>query len=176
VEVELGDDNSQLVASCAAVCPLDATGQMVADTSSAGACAGVGCCKANIVLGYDFYSIQLSKLKGSVFLEDHPASAVYLVDKGFSNTEDIGIHGFRGRYPEALPATLEWVISKGTCASKRQNGTVPECRSAHSVCLEGSNNIANPGYSCACADGYQGNPCIIDGWPGMSTSLGYLEL
>ena len=103
MEVELGDDNSQLVASCAAVYPLDATGQMVADTSSAGACAGVGCCKANIVLGYDFYSIQIHKLNGSVYAL--PAS-VYFVDQGFRHTEDMS--AVYGHFPESLPATLGW--------------------------------------------------------------------
>ena len=52
VQLRGGDDES-LIASCAAVCPLDGDGQIVAESS--GACAGVGCCQASIVLGYDSY-------------------------------------------------------------------------------------------------------------------------
>jgi hypothetical protein len=175
VEVRGGDDNS-LVASCAAVCPLDGGGRIVVDTSSA--CAGVGCCQANIVLGYDFYSIQIHKLNGSVYAL--PAS-VYFVDQGFRHTEDMS--AVYGHFPESLPATLGWVTSNYTCPSPYRNlnpydrPSSSECFVGnHSVCLEGPYNVADRGSRCGCEVGYQGNPYFPDGCQGISSALLSLSL
>jgi hypothetical protein len=163
VDVRGGDQNS-LIASCTASCPLDANQRMIVETGRS--CAGVSCCHANIVLGYDFYNIQIHKLNGSSYAL--PASAVYLVEQGFSYTEDMS--GIYGHHPEALPAMLDWVISNRTCPSV-WNETAPECRSTHSVCLDGPYNVADRGYRCRCADGYQGNPYIPNGCTGMALPL-----
>ncbi|TVU05257.1 hypothetical protein EJB05_48415, partial [Eragrostis curvula] len=149
-----GADESGLIASCTATCPLDGSQRIVVETGSA--CSGVGCCQANIVLGYDTYNIQINKLKGSAYAL---TTSVYLVDRGFKYTEDMS--SIYGLYPEALPATLEWVISNGTCSSFRD--TLPVCQGMTSVCHEGPYNVANRGYRCGCADGYQGNPYLVDG-------------
>lgn len=156
VEVRGGVDNS-LVASCAAVCPLDGDGRIVVDSS--GACAGVGCCQANIVLGYDFYSIRINKLNGSVYAL---TASVYFVDQGFRNAQDM-ISAVYGYFPESLPATLEWVTSNYTCPTPYEYSHDPppvngECSMEHSVCLEGPYNVADRGSRCGCGVGYRGNP------------------
>lgn len=158
VELRGGDDNS-LIASCAAVCPLDTDRRIVVEKRSS-ACTGVGCCQADIVLGYDFYDIQINKLNGSVYAL---ASSVYLVDQGFSYTDEMSGVVY-GHFPEALPATLDWVISNAGCGSVYRNDTtVDECRSTDSFCLEAQYNIGSRGRRCSCDDGYQGNPYVQDG-------------
>ncbi|KAK3122082.1 hypothetical protein QOZ80_8BG0664860 [Eleusine coracana subsp. coracana] len=160
VDVRGGEQNN-LIASCTATCPLDANQRVVLETGRS--CAGVGCCHASIVLGYGFYSIQINKLNGS--FHALPASAVYLVEQGYSYIEDMS--GIYGHHPEALPVILDWVVSNRSCPSVWNNETAPECRSTYSVCLEGPYNIADRGYRCRCAHGYQGNPYILDGCKDM---------
>ncbi|KAK3123799.1 hypothetical protein QOZ80_8AG0636210 [Eleusine coracana subsp. coracana] len=156
VDVRGGEQNN-LIASCTATCPLDANQRVVVETGRS--CTGVGCCHASIVLGYGFYNIQINKLNGS--FHALPASAVYLVEQGYSYIEDMS--GIYGHHPEALPVMLDWVVSNRTCPSVWNNETAPECCSTYSVCLDGPYNIADRGYRCPCADGYQGNPYILDG-------------
>ncbi|CAL5013323.1 unnamed protein product [Urochloa decumbens] len=62
VELRGGVDDS-LIASYAAVCPLDSDRRIVVEKRSS-ACTGVGCCQADIVLGYDFYDIRINKING----------------------------------------------------------------------------------------------------------------
>ncbi|GJN03906.1 hypothetical protein PR202_ga21401 [Eleusine coracana subsp. coracana] len=160
VDVRGGEQNN-LIASCTATCPLDANQRVVVETGRS--CTGVGCCHASIVLGYGFYNIQINKLNGS--FHALPASAVYLVEQGYSYIEDMS--GIYGHHPEALPVMLDWVVSNRTCPSVWNNETAPECCSTYSVCLDGPYNIADRGYRCPCADGYQGNPYILDGCKDM---------
>ncbi|GJN15821.1 hypothetical protein PR202_gb02764 [Eleusine coracana subsp. coracana] len=148
-----GGDQNSLIASCTATCPLDGNQQIVVEKGSA--CTGVGCCQANIVLGYDFYNLQINKVKGSAYAQ---TNYVYIVDSGFRYNEDMtSIYGF---YPEALPATLEWVISNGSCSWMTDDFA---CSGINSVCLDGPYNIADRGYRCGCVDGYHGNPYLPEG-------------
>jgi hypothetical protein len=163
VEVRGGDQNS-LIASCTAICPLDGSGRIVVDTDEA--CTGVGCCQANIVLGYDFYNLQINKINGSAYAL---TSSVYLVDRGFRYSEDL--NSVYGIYTEALPATLEWAISNESCSSptpRYNESSLQEsiCPSINTVCKEGPYNIAGRGSRCSCADGYQGNPYLLEGCKG----------
>ncbi|KAJ1255046.1 hypothetical protein BS78_K295600 [Paspalum vaginatum] len=160
VELRGGDENSSsLIASCAAVCPLDSDRRIVVQESTA--CTGVGCCQADIVLGYDFYNIQINKLNASVYAL--PAS-VYIVDQGFSYTDEMsGL--IYGRFPEALPATLDWVVNRTGCPSVSRSNeiTYDECHSSDSSCVEANYNIGDRGRRCVCDAGYQGNPYVQDG-------------
>ncbi|PAN36044.1 hypothetical protein PAHAL_6G253000 [Panicum hallii] len=155
VQLRGGDDGS-LIASCAAVCPLDGDRRIVVESS--GACAGVGCCQASIVLGYDSYNIQVNKLNASAYAE----AAVYLVDKGISYADEVAgsVYGY---FPEALPATLDWVINHTGCPSVYRDGVASECVSSSSRCVDAGNNVPDRGRRCACGIGYQGNPYILDG-------------
>ena len=162
VQLRGGDDES-LIASCAAVCPLDGDGQIVAESS--GACAGVGCCQASIVLGYDSYNIHVNKLNASVYAK----AAVYLVDQRISSSyaDEVVAGSDYGYFPEALPATLDWVINHTGCPSVYRDEVASECLSNNSRCVEAGNNVSNRGRRCACDIGYQGNPYIPDGCQGI---------
>nr|CAB3504893.1 unnamed protein product [Digitaria exilis] len=143
----LGGVNNSLISSCSAICPpVNNEGWRVSN----GTCTGIGCCQASIVLGYPLYNIQMNWL-GPPYI---PLSA-YIVDKGFDYTMDM----LGQDHPQALPATLDWLINNSICTA---NKAAPECRSAHSYCQDSSSQL-HGGYICQCNDGYQGNPYVHGG-------------
>jgi len=157
--VVLGGVNNSLVASCSSVCPpAYQDGNKFANlVGVAGGCIGIGCCQANIYIGYSFYSIQINKLDGSLF-DPGPESTDYtcIVDRGYNYTN------INASLDEFMP-TLNWIIAYNmTCPT---NASAPECRSAYSSCLNTSDYALGPakGYKCQCSHGYQGNPYIADG-------------
>ncbi|CAL5005464.1 unnamed protein product [Urochloa decumbens] len=144
----LGGSNNSLVSSCTAICPsIDPNSAKVGN----GSCTGIGCCQASIVLGHSFYIIQMNLLPPTY---GFPLSA-YIVDQGF----DYNISMLADGGPQALPATLDWIINNSTCPT---NKTAPECRSTHSYCQD-SSSFVHGGYICQCFDGYQGNPYVHGG-------------
>jgi len=163
--VVLGGVNNSLVASCSSVCPpAYQDGNKFANlVGVAGGCIGIGCCQANIYIGYSFYSIQINKLDGSLF-DPGPESTDYtcIVDRGYNYTNNIN-----ASLDEFMP-TLNWIIAYNmTCPT---NASAPECRSAYSSCLNTSDYALGPakGYKCQCSHGYQGNPYIADGCQGIA--------
>jgi len=116
-----------------------------------GSCGGLGCCEANIIMGYSFYNIQIQKrsIESSPSL-DNPG--IFIIDQdsayGKSISRDDG------------PATLDWTISSSICPTYT---SAPECRSANSICQDYVAHTGRIGYRCLCSHGYQGNPYILDG-------------
>ncbi|XP_066351782.1 wall-associated receptor kinase 2-like [Miscanthus floridulus] len=153
IQVIQGGVNNSLVSSCTAICPSIEAGIIVGARN--GNCTGIFCCQTSIVLGYSFYSIQMNLLSGgSQGLLIPPA--VYIVDQIF-NADPLDM--LNNGTPKALPATLDWIISNSTCLT---NITAPECLSNHSYC-QNSSSLGHVGYTCQCADGYQGNPYVLGG-------------
>ncbi|CAO2162864.1 unnamed protein product [Urochloa humidicola] len=142
-----GGAHDDLLGSCTAVCPLSPqdSGDVVI---SAGACTGIGCCQANIVIGYSFYKIQIHTLNESGSGPGYHSICM------MASVVPI----FDGEV-ETLPAMLDWVINNSTCP---RNTPAPECRSAHSSCQD-SGAEGHGGYGCHCDDGYHGNPYVPGG-------------
>ncbi|CAO2173288.1 unnamed protein product [Urochloa humidicola] len=142
-----GGAHDDLLGSCTAVCPLSPqdSGDVVI---SAGACTGIGCCQANIVIGYSFYKIQIHTLNESGSGPGYHSICM------MASVVPI----FDGEV-ETLPAMLDWVINNSICP---RNTPAPECRSAHSSCQD-SGAEGHGGYGCHCDDGYHGNPYVPGG-------------
>ncbi|CAL5005463.1 unnamed protein product [Urochloa decumbens] len=142
-----GGAHDDLLGSCTAVCPPSPqySGDIVEGT---GACTGIGCCQANIIIGYSFYKIQIHTFNESM----QGDYSVYMA----SDVPILNGNIFDG--VETLPAMLEWVISNSTCPYM----PAPECRSAHSFCQD-LGASGHGGYGCHCDDGYHGNPYVPGG-------------
>ncbi|KAL6644586.1 hypothetical protein ACP70R_016194 [Stipagrostis hirtigluma subsp. patula] len=145
-----GGVHKDLIGSCTAVCPLspESSGDIISGVT--GACSGIGCCQADIIIGYSFYDVQIHKFNRSVNEE----YSVFVSDSSVSK-----YMSFKSIWPEALPALLSWVINGSTCPT---NTSAPECRSAHSSCQD-SFSEGHGGYVCRCSDGFQGNPYVPRG-------------
>ena len=73
---------------------------------------------------------------------------------------------FYDRDDARTPVVLEWAIAQNTtCEGAKINKTSYACVSNDSYC---STNDA--GYVCKCSDGYEGNPYIVGGCTGSSSS------
>ncbi|XP_039845544.1 wall-associated receptor kinase 2-like [Panicum virgatum] len=168
VQVDLraaGDDRDVLVSSCTAVCPYVPLRQSGGGTLGSmvigpfGNCTGIGCCDTSIALGYSAYNLHGSQHGDQLYYK--LSTSAYITDGVFNYSRDM-ING--DNVPEALPATLDWIISSSTCPT---NASAPECRSDNSVCRNttAGADFQQPfnGYVCSCSDGYQGNPYILGG-------------
>ncbi|KAG2605647.1 hypothetical protein PVAP13_4NG084400 [Panicum virgatum] len=167
VDLRAAGDRDVLVSSCTAVCPYVPLGQSGGGTlgsivlGPAGNCTGIGCCDTNIALGYSAYNLHGSQHGDQRYYK--LSTTAYITDGGFNYSRDM-IDGSDVRVPEALPATLDWVISSSTCPT---NASAPECRSDNSFCRNSMSgaDFQQPfnGYVCSCSDGFQGNPYILGG-------------
>ncbi|XP_021321421.1 wall-associated receptor kinase 2 [Sorghum bicolor] len=151
----LGGLNNSLVSSCTAICPLIfSKGGGVSGTIGNGNCTGIGCCRASIVVGYSSYTIQIERISGPGW---YVPTSVFIVDQSFF----VSINSNGERIPGSLTtATLDWIIGTSTCPTN--NKTAPECLSSHSYC-QNSSSLGHGGYTCQCANGYQGNPYVHGG-------------
>ncbi|XP_066330814.1 wall-associated receptor kinase 2-like isoform X2 [Miscanthus floridulus] len=144
----LGGLNNSLVSSCTAICPVfPHKDGGVDNTMGDGGCTGIGCCQASIVVGYSFYTIQIDPISAQLI-----STYVYIAEQ---SNNWVG-------YQPALPATLDWIISRSNSSTCPTNKTAPECVSTHSYCLDTS-SLGHGGYMCQCEGGYQGNPYVHGG-------------
>ncbi|KAL6644588.1 hypothetical protein ACP70R_016196 [Stipagrostis hirtigluma subsp. patula] len=153
VQVDLrGGARNDLIGSCTTVCPPSPGPGRDYIIGISRECTGIGCCQADIIIGYSFYHVQIHELNRS--LADGLKYSVYVSDDVSRYIDII----FPDQEVEALPAQLNWVINTSTCPT---NMSAPECRSDHSTCVQLLPDAH--GYVCSCSDGYQGNPYVPGG-------------
>ncbi|KAM0825142.1 hypothetical protein ACQ4PT_069728 [Festuca glaucescens] len=145
----MGSDEADIISTCAAFCSR-VSGNLYQVASPD--CSGIGCCQAPIPSGLNVYLLQFRKLNGSWSSDQ---ATVYVVD-----AERLSSFPMDRVSPSALPVVLEWVISNSTCQS---NSMSPECRSSNSFCQNSTAFRGTGGHRCHCAQGYDGNPYVLDG-------------
>ncbi|XBI44081.1 hypothetical protein VPH35_108779 [Triticum aestivum] len=142
--------------ACAAVCESPAA-------LTNGSCVGAGCCQNDIPKGlrsyrfsfFDVYDDSSSTLfnpcsyAAAVETQTFSFSSEYITTTRFNDTEN-----------GQKPLLLDWAIGNATC-EMATNMPSYACHSRNSMCVDSTND---PGYICNCADGYEGNPYLFDGF------------
>ncbi|KAG0524639.1 hypothetical protein BDA96_07G228900 [Sorghum bicolor] len=155
-------NRNSLVGSCTAVCPmLDGfdpySSVLPYPYLPNGSCGGLGCCEANIILGYSFYRIQIQNrsISSPSYATSLNNAGIYIIDRDSSiDTRSLSLDG-------GPPVTMDWVISGSQCPTT--NKSAAECRSANSFCLDYVTHVGYRGHRCHCSYGYQGNPYVLGG-------------
>lgn len=159
---ERGDGSvGTLVASCTATCPVLTPGDPASvfpyPVMPNDSCAGLGCCKADIILGYSSYFIQVHQRTDLDLSLGLMNSIIYILSRDV--TSDMNATSSDGR------AMLDWIISNSSCPT---NASAPQCCSTNSLCQNYISRSGTRGYRCQCSRGYQGNPYVPDGCQGRT--------
>ncbi|XP_073011898.1 wall-associated receptor kinase 5-like [Typha latifolia] len=131
--------------------------------ASGGLCTRAGCCQTNITKGLDYFIVTLGNLNHTDVWTYSPCSFGMLVEKGWYNfsVKDLPGQDFLNNRVKktGYPVMLDWVIPNASCPEAKRRPDYP-CRSANSVC---QNSTRPQGYTCECAQGYEGNPFMANG-------------
>ncbi|TVU47884.1 hypothetical protein EJB05_07500, partial [Eragrostis curvula] len=134
-----------------------------AESTVNGRCVGQGCCKVDFPPGLTDNNVVFSDWSRKEFVNFSPCSYGFLVDREHYTFRRADLKMDRD---SMMPVWLDWAIRPPndtdtlTCADANKNGTSYACKSQNSNCTDAVNG---PGYSCQCADGYEGNPYIDGG-------------
>jgi hypothetical protein len=135
-----------------------------------GSCGGRGCCEAPIqgVPPIRFFSMFFEPLDNPAWNSSSPCNYGMVVERSwysFSVPDMVGYKVMSNRFPRGVPMVLEFAIGNGSCPAQPPPDYA--CVSSNSNCV---NTTSNQGYVCKCADHYVGNPYILDGCQGRSSS------
>ncbi|KAL2517786.1 ATP binding protein [Abeliophyllum distichum] len=72
---------------------------------------------------------------------------------------DVSDQNFVPRIVETVPMVIDWVIGNQTCAETQKSSQFA-CQE-NSTCVDSETGLG--GYSCSCANGYEGNPYLRSG-------------
>ncbi|OEL27271.1 Wall-associated receptor kinase 2 [Dichanthelium oligosanthes] len=133
-----------------------------AESTVEGRCAGVGCCKVDFPAGLTDNAIAFGGYEHTDFYQFSPCSYSFLVDRDSYTFRQADLYMDKDRM---MPVWLDWAIRPPngsltlTCSDAKKDGASYACKGPNTNC---TNAVNGPGYSCQCADGYEGNP-YIDG-------------
>jgi hypothetical protein len=133
-----------------------------AESTVNGQCAGVGCCRVDIPPGLTDNSIAFDGYDHTDFYSFSPCSYGFLVGKDnyTFHQDDLQMDNDTKK-----PVWLDWAIrppngsKELTCAEAAKDRASFACKAPHITCKDAL-NASGPGYSCECAQGYEGNPYV----------------
>lgn len=124
---------------------------------SSGLCTGMGCCETSIPRNSYDYSISVTSFSNhSKVLDFNPCSYAFVVENGFYN---FSVSDLRQLKHFQSAVVLDWAIGSQKCEDAKKNSTSYMCKNK-TTCTDAENGS---GYKCACLEGYQGNPYLVNG-------------
>ncbi|OVA10619.1 Protein kinase domain [Macleaya cordata] len=130
-----------------------------------GSCTGSGCCQFEIPKRLrKFVTLVASYENHTGVWSFDPCGYVFLGEQDrytFSASDfQLEPNNFISKIGKDVPVVLDWAIGNKTCEEAQKDSTVPFAFQDNSYCINPDNN---PGYRCACFEGYEGNPYLSPG-------------
>lgn len=127
-----------------------------------GLCIGIGCCRIDITVPLRAFTLNISRTGQSTrLLEQVNAFITYYNQQSYG-----GPYQFQPSDLESdltgkeYPVDLIWDIPyQPNCKRAMEDKASYACASNHSICQEAPIG----GYVCKCADGFYGNPYVVNG-------------
>jgi hypothetical protein len=182
VEAKVSAHGSRATLSgCSTFCTRDNNGTPLGGRYRDEYCYGDGCCKSRIAMSssgmpLQFYVGWLDSTNSND--ETLPPAYGLIAEEGWFDEHRVAEklrREFKGQWSSSritfpvvqleVPIFLDWeILQPGTSRPAANRSICPGevaasvCKSKHSVCIPRIR-----GYSCQCADGYDGNPYRVDG-------------
>ncbi|KAL8459684.1 hypothetical protein ACS0TY_036148 [Phlomoides rotata] len=123
-----------------------------------GTCNGLGCCQTSFPKNVRRVDLQLTSNNDYKFVHDfNDCGFAFVAEASALNFSMDNLTSLRN--VSSLPMVIDWGIGNGTC-KQAYNTPTYVCKSVNSTCYDPENG---DGYRCACMDGYQGNPYLVNG-------------
>ncbi|KAJ9567827.1 hypothetical protein OSB04_003793 [Centaurea solstitialis] len=131
-----------------------------------GSCLGMGCSQVPIPYDLANFRIHSQSNSGEVGKWSYNnCTYAFLVEKNSYEFLVADIYNIRNR---SFPVVLKWSVGNTSCAIAQKNKTTSLCKE-NSVCQHSPMEYFNQsthGYNCICAQGYRGNPYLVNGCRG----------
>ncbi|KAL8467309.1 hypothetical protein ACS0TY_036144 [Phlomoides rotata] len=125
-----------------------------------GTCNGLGCCQASFPKHIQRVDLRLTSEHNYTYVKDfNECGFAFVVEKTAFNFLSNNLTSLKNVV--RLPMVVDWGVGNGTCKQAYYNYTPTyACKSVNSTCYDLDNGY---GYRCACMNGYQGNPYLVNG-------------
>jgi hypothetical protein len=159
LEVSFTGDSGAEVGNCSVIC----LGDQIMNRLPEGLCIGIGCCRIDITVPLRAFTLNISRTGQSTrLLEQVNAFITYYNQHSYGG----GPYQFQPSDLESdltgkeYPVDLIWDIPyQPNCKRAMEDKASYACASNHSICEEAPIG----GYVCKCADGFYGNPYVVNG-------------
>ncbi|KAI3857350.1 hypothetical protein MKX03_035521 [Papaver bracteatum] len=123
-----------------------------------GSCNGSGCCQTPIPKGVHEIWGTVTSNQSEVWPYNR-CSYAFVADTDRFNFSAMDLEDIYRKDRDVIAMVLDWAIGMETCIEGRKNMSTFLCQ-GNSSCIDPVNN---PGYRCACDEGYEGNPYLKPG-------------
>ncbi|XP_047938635.1 wall-associated receptor kinase-like 1 isoform X2 [Salvia hispanica] len=151
-----------------------------------GDCHFNGCCHQNLISGKSFLEAELIDLSGRLqrkklfpcsyaFIQEYTDTnetvfsyPLYYLDNSTALLNDDWASASR---PPVV--RLDWIVGAENCSRAKNSNTTYACLDERSVCVDYRYPFESDftGYTCSCAQGYEGNPYLRGGCQTISSSI-----